>query len=264
MTGAAPVPVELIKRMRSELSFETILTAYGLTESTGVVSMCRRDRRSPRRSRTRPGCAIPDTEVRIVDENNNELPPGEPGEIVVRGYNVMRGYYQDPQATADTIDGGGWLHTGDIGVMDRARLHPDHGSQEGHVHRRRVQRLPGGDRERSVGTSFGRAGGGRRHPGRAAWARSAARSSLPRTGETIDPDELMAWARDRMANYKVPRRVEVVDALPLNASGKVLKYRTTGESADDMSDDPTKAFLTDDPIELGSILFTHGRAESRP
>src|SRR6202030_3421922 len=95
VTGAAAVPVELILRMRSELTFSTVLTAYGLTEATGVVSMCRRHDRPE---------AIPDTELQVVDETGAVLPPGEPGEILVRGYTVVAGYFEDPEASAAAID----------------------------------------------------------------------------------------------------------------------------------------------------------------
>jgi acyl-CoA synthetase (AMP-forming)/AMP-acid ligase II len=222
VTGAAAVPVPMIERMRSELTFETILTAYGLTESTGTVSMCRVGDDAETVSST-SGCAIPDTEVRIVDAGNHEVPRGEAGEIVVRGYNVMQGYYQDPQATADTIDGDGWLHTGDIGVMDDRgyiaitdrkkdmfivggfNAYPAEIESELLTHPAIAQAAVVGipdDRMGEVGCAF----------------------VVLRPGANVDPDELIAWAKDKMANYKVPRRVEVLDALPLNASGKVLKF----------------------------------------
>ena len=117
VTGAAAVPVEMINRMRDELNFEVILTAYGLTESTGTVTMCRADD-DPLTISTTSGRAITDVEVRIVDENNIEVSRGQSGEIVCRGYNVMPGYFADPEATSQTIDSDGWLHTGDIGVMN--------------------------------------------------------------------------------------------------------------------------------------------------
>jgi acyl-CoA synthetase (AMP-forming)/AMP-acid ligase II len=222
VTGAAPVSVELIKRMRSELTFETILTAYGLTESTGVVSMCR-DGDDAETISTTSGCAIPDTEVRIVDADNREVPTGEPGEIVVRGYNVMQGYYQDPKATADTIDGEGFLHTGDVGVMD----------PRGYVRitdRKKDMFIVGGFNAYPAEIENDLLS----HPAVA----QAAVVGMPderlgevgcafvvaRAGESIDADDLIAWAKEKMANYKVPRRVVIVDVLPLNASGKVLKF----------------------------------------
>jgi acyl-CoA synthetase (AMP-forming)/AMP-acid ligase II len=222
VTGAAVVPVELIKRMRSELTFETILTAYGLTESTGVVSICHPDD-DPETIANTSGCAIPDVEVRAVGADNREVALGEPGEIVVRGYNVMQGYYRDPEATAEAIDADGWLHTGDIGVMDERgyvkitdrtkdmfivggfNAYPAEIENELLTHPAVAQAAVIGvpdERLGEVGHAF----------------------VVPRAGSSIDADELIAWARDKMANYKVPRRVDVVEALPLNASGKVLKY----------------------------------------
>ncbi|HEX4082424.1 MAG TPA: AMP-binding protein, partial [Acidimicrobiales bacterium] len=118
-TGADIIPVELVVAMRDELGFDTVLTAYGLTESCGTVTMCRRSDPPEVVART-SGRAIPNTEVRVVDGDGNARPTGEAGEIVVRGYSVMRGYWQDPGATAEAVDAAGWLHTGDIGVMDGA------------------------------------------------------------------------------------------------------------------------------------------------
>ena len=116
VTGAAVVPVELVQAMRDELGFETVLTAYGLTESCGTVTMCRRSDPPGVVSAT-SGRAIPGLEVRAVADGK-EVPTGEPGEIVVRGYTVMSGYWDNEAATAEAIDVDGWLHTGDIGVMD--------------------------------------------------------------------------------------------------------------------------------------------------
>jgi acyl-CoA synthetase (AMP-forming)/AMP-acid ligase II len=222
VTGAAVVPVALIERLRDELAVETILTAYGLTEATGTVTMCRQGD-DPVTIATTSGRAIPDTEVRIVDTAGADVPIGEPGEVVVRGYNVMKGYFEDPEATADTIDADGWLHTGDIGVMDGAgnvritdrlkdmyvvggfNAYPAEIEQVLARHPKIAECAVVGvpdDRLGEVGLAF----------------------VVARPGETVDADEVVAWSREHMANYKAPRHVQVVGALPRNASGKVLKF----------------------------------------
>jgi acyl-CoA synthetase (AMP-forming)/AMP-acid ligase II len=222
ITGAAAVPVKLIERLRDEMTFETIITGYGLTETTGTAAMCRHDD-DPETIANWSGRAIPDTELRVVDDAGSEVPRGAPGEVVVRGYHVMQGYFEEPEATAATIDADGWLHTGDIAVMD----------ERGYI---RIT-----DRKKDMFI----AGGFNAYPAEIenlmlaneALAQVAVVGVpderlgevgyafvVPRPGANVDPEELIAWSRERMANFKVPRYVEVVDALPLNASGKVLKY----------------------------------------
>jgi acyl-CoA synthetase (AMP-forming)/AMP-acid ligase II len=222
VTGAAVVPVEMVKRLRSELTFSTVVTGYGLTESTGIVTMCRHDD-DPETIANTSGRAIPGVEVRVVDDAGAPLPVGEAGEIVARGYNLMAGYLDDPVATAEAIDTDGWLHTGDVGVLDeRGNLRI--------TDRKKDMFIVGGfnaypaEIENMI----------LRHPSVAQVALVGVPDTrlgevgmafvIPRPGATVDPDMLIAWCRTEMANYKVPRYVEVVDALPLNASGKVLKF----------------------------------------
>ena len=222
VTGAAVVPVEMIRRMREELTFKTIVTGYGLTEATGIATMCRHDD-DPETIATTAGRAIPDVEVQVVDDKGAEVPKGEPGEVVIRGYNVMQGYFGDPEETAATIDADGWLHTGDIGVMDeRGYLRITDRTKDMFIVggfnaypaeiEQMINRHPSVGQVAVVGVPDHRLG----EVGKA--------FVVPRAGATVDPDELIAWCREQMANYKVPRSVEVLDALPLNASGKVLKY----------------------------------------
>mgnify|MGYP001403954065 CR=1 FL=1 len=221
VTGAAPIPVELVKRMHDTLGFETVVTGYGLTEAHGIATMCRHDD-DPETIANTDGRAIPDIEVLVVDDDGNEVPRGEPGEVVIRGYNVMSGYFEDPEQTAEAIDADGWLHTGDIAVMDdRGYLditdrkkdmfiqggfnaypaeiesllldHPD-------IAQVAVIGVPD-ERLGEVGMAF----------------------VVPATGARPDEAGIVAWAREHMANYKAPRYVELVDALPMNASNKVLK-----------------------------------------
>jgi acyl-CoA synthetase (AMP-forming)/AMP-acid ligase II len=232
VTGAAVIPVELIHRMRRELHIETVITGYGLTEGTGVSTMCRVGD-DPETIATTSGRAIPGVEVRAVDDVGREVPRGEPGEIVVRGYTVMQGYFGDAAETAATIDADGWLHTGDIGVMD----------VRGYVRitdRKKDMFIVGGFNAYPAEIESVIL----QHPAVAQVAVVGAPDErlgevgvafvLRKVGASIDPDELILWSRERMANYKVPRRVVVVDALPMNATGKVLKYRLRAQARGSM------------------------------
>ncbi len=222
VTGAAAIPVELIRRMGSDLGFETIVTGYGLTECCGIVTMCRHDD-DPETIATTSGRAIPGVEVRCVDGEGKEVPRGDPGEVVVRGYNVMRGYFEDAEETAKAIDAQGWLHTGDVGVMDeRGYLRITDRIKDMFIvggfncYPAEIENLmyghPGIAQAAVVGIPDERLG----EVGMA--------FVVPAPGAALTPEDLVAWCRKHMANYKVPRRVEIVDALPLNASGKVMKY----------------------------------------
>jgi HIP---CoA ligase len=222
VTGAAAIPVELVVRMREELTFETIITGYGLTEACGIATMCRYDD-DPETIATTSGRAIPGVEVRVVDEQGAEVSHGEPGEVVIRGYNVMPGYLDEPDETAATLDADGWLHTGDVGVMDdRGYLRITDRTKDMFIvggfnaypaeienlflrnHKVAQVAVVGVPDERmgEVGMAF----------------------VVLRPEESANADELIEWSRAEMANYKVPRYVEVVDELPMNAMGKVLKY----------------------------------------
>jgi len=222
VTGAAVIPTELVRRILGDLGFEAVLTAYGLTESCGCISACRRSDPVETIALT-SGRAFTGVEVKIVDDSGRPLDPGEPGEILCRGYNVMPGYFEDAQATSEAIDPDGWLHTGDIGTMDGAgniRItdrKKDMFIVGGfNVYPAEVENLllhhPGIAQVAVVGVPDDRMG----EVGVAYVV--AARDAR------LESDDVREWARREMANYKVPRRVVLVDSLPLNASGKVLKY----------------------------------------
>jgi acyl-CoA synthetase (AMP-forming)/AMP-acid ligase II len=222
VTGAATVPVEMVRRMASELTFETIVTGYGLTESSGIATMCRHTD-DPETIANTAGRPIPGVEVVVVDDDGKHLGPGQPGEVLVRGYNVMAGYFGDDEATAEAIDADGWLHTGDVGVQDDAgNLKITDRTKDMFVvggfnaYPAEIENMlmahPDVSQVAVIGVPDQRMG----EVGRA--------YVVPRTGATVDEAGLIAWAREKMANYKVPRSIEVVDALPLNATGKVLKY----------------------------------------
>ena len=225
VTGAAPVPVPMIEAMRDRLGFEVVVTGYGLTEASGIATMCRHDD-PPETISATSGRAIDDVEVRVVGPDGTELRSGEPGEIVVRGYNVMDGYLGDPDATAAAIDADGWLHTGDVGIMDAA----------GYVaitDRLKDMFICGGfnaypaEIEATMLThpAVGQVAVVGRPDDRLGEVGHAFVVPTPgaATGESAG-DELVAWCRQRMANYKAPRGVTFTEELPLNASGKVLKH----------------------------------------
>lgn len=221
MTGGSTIPETLIRAMKTELSFDIVMSAYGLTESTALVTTTRIGDSEETVART-TGRVIPDVEVRVVGDDGTDVPTGLDGEILVRGYNVTRGYWDDPDATAETIDGEGWLHTGDIGRLD------DDGNLA-IVDRKKEMYIVGGfnaypaeieklllayepvqqvavigvpdERLGEVGCAFVVA-----HP-----------------GHEPTEAEVIAWAREHMANFKVPRHVRFADQLPRNASQKVLK-----------------------------------------
>lgn len=211
VTGAADIPVELIRRIHEELPFQTLATGYGLTEA-GTATLSRPGD-SFEDIATTVGTPCDGIEVRIADD----------GEVLVRGYSVMRGYLDDPAATAEAVDPDGWLHTGDLGTVDdggRLRI----------VGRKKDMFIVGGFNAYPAEIE----GFLLEHPGVA----QAAVIGVPdeRMGQVgkafvvrrtdaagLTADELIAWSRDRMAGYKVPRTVEFLEALPLNATGKVMK-----------------------------------------
>lgn len=222
ITGAAAVAPALIERIRAELGFKVVLTGYGLTESCGVVSLCGAGDDAETVALT-SGKPLPGTEVRCVGGDGRPVPAGEAGEIVVRGYNVMRGYLDDPKATAETIDAEGWMHTGDIGILDARgylritdRLKDMYIAGGFNCYPAEIERIiaghPGVAQVAVIGVPDERLG----EVGKA--------YVVPRPQASLEAKALIAWCRDNMANYKVPRFVEVVGTLPTNAAGKVLKF----------------------------------------
>ena len=215
VTGAATVPVVLVERMQSELDIDIVLTAYGLTEANGMGTMCRADDDAVTVATT---CGRPfaDFELRISETGD------ETGEVLLRGPNVMLGYLDDPEATAAAIDPDGWLHTGDIGAVDAAgnlritdRLKDMYICGGFNVYPAEVEqvmaRMDGVADAAVIGVPDERLG----EVGRA--------FVVPRPGATIDEASVIAYTREHLANFKAPRSVRFVDALPRNAGGKVVK-----------------------------------------
>lgn len=218
--GASAVPTELIRAMRERMRIGRVINAYGMIEAC-VISMTRADD-PPEVIATTTGRVVPGVEVRILGPDGIDVDDGQAGEVLVRSQGVMRGYWRDPDQTAAAMEPGGWCRTGDVGVRDAA----------GHL--RVVDRLKdsyncGGfsaypaeienqllEREEIaqvavVGVPDVRLG----EVGHA--------FVIPAPNRSVAESELIAWSRENMANYKVPRRVYIVDDFPLNANGKVRK-----------------------------------------
>jgi acyl-CoA synthetase (AMP-forming)/AMP-acid ligase II len=215
VTGAATVPVVLVERMQSELDIDIVLTAYGLTEANGMGTMCRADDDAVTVATT---CGRPfaDFELRIDGAGS------EDGEVLLRGPNVMLGYLDAPDATAAAIDADGWLHTGDIGAVDDAgnlritdRLKDMYICGGFNVYPAEVEqvlaRMDGVADVAVIGVPDERLG----EVGRA--------FVVPRPGARLDEQSVIAYTREHLANFKAPRSVRFVDALPRNTGGKVVK-----------------------------------------
>ena len=220
VTGAADIPVSLIHEMRAELPFRSILTGYGLTEA-GTCTGSRPDDDAETIATT-AGRAMDGLEVVVAGADGREAPRGETGELLVRGYSVMQGYLDDPAATAAAIDAQGFLHTGDLATMD----------DRGYV------RIVGRSKDMLI------VGGFNVYPAEVENALLAHEAIaqvavvgvpdprmgevgmayvVPAPGRSVDAGAIIGWARERLANYKVPRYVVAVGALPTNATGKVSK-----------------------------------------
>lgn len=208
VTGSADIPVDLIRRIKQNLPFETIMTGYGLTE--GGTATASRAGDSFEQIATTVGKPCAGIEIRIADDS----------EVLIRGYNVMQGYLDDPESTAAAIDGDGWLHTGDLGeIVDGGRLRI--------IGRKKDMFIVGGfnaypaeiesyllehpavDQVAVIGIPDDRLG--------------QVSKAFVVTREAISEDSLIAWSRERMAGFKAPRTITFLDQLPTNATGKVMK-----------------------------------------
>ena len=231
VTGAADIPVELIREMRAELPFRSILTGYGLTEA-GTCTGSRPDDDAETIATT-AGRAMPGLEIIVADADGREVERGATGELLVRGYSVMQGYFDDRSATAAAIDAQGFLHTGDLATMD----------DRGYV------RIVGRSKDMLI------VGGFNVYPAEVEntilahdaiaqvavigvpderMGEVAMAYVVPASGRSVDPDAIIGWARERLANYKVPRHVVAVSELPTNASGKVMKDTLRARAAADL------------------------------
>ncbi|MGF7150162.1 acyl-CoA synthetase (AMP-forming)/AMP-acid ligase II [Sphingomonas zeicaulis] len=232
-TGASNVPVDLIRAGRETFGFDLFLTSFGQTESTALVSVNYPDASFETIART-VGKPLPGVALRIVDPAGNIQPQGKSGELLVRGPNVMQGYFEDPEQTAATIDTDGWLHTGDVGCI----------GEDGNL--RILDRL----KDVVIVGGFNAYPAEieailRKHPAIAdiciiAWpdprmGEVCAACAILRAGATLTLAELTAWSREQMANYKVPRHLVLFDQFPRTPLGKIQKFLLREQARDHLA-----------------------------
>lgn len=230
MAGAV-CPVEVMKRCVNEMHMSEVSIAYGMTETSPVSCQTRRDDDLERRTAT-IGRAAPHVEIKIVDPATGEtVERGEPGEFCTRGYSVMLGYWEDPDKTAEAIDADGWMHTGDLAVMredgycnivGRIKDMVIRGGEN--IYPREIEEFlythPDVEDVQVVGVPDEKYG-----EELCAWIR------LKDGAEPLDADAVRAFATGKLAHYKIPRYVMVVDEFPMTVTGKVRKVQMREESA---------------------------------
>ncbi|WP_328583933.1 AMP-binding protein [Streptomyces sp. NBC_00370] len=221
--AGSPCPVEVMKRVVAEMNMAEVSICYGMTETSPVSTQTRRDDDLERRTGT-AGRALPHIEVKVIDPVTGvTLPRGESGELCTRGYSVMLGYWDEPERTAEVIDAGRWMHTGDLAVIredgyaqivGRIKDMIIRGGEN--VYPREIEEFlythPKVADVQVVGVAD------------AKYGEEILACVIPR--DPADPptqDDIAAYCRDRLAHYKIPRRVEIVDAFPMTVSGKVRK-----------------------------------------
>ncbi len=222
--AGAPCPIEIMKQVQNEMHCREMSIAYGLTETSPVLTMPQLDDAIERRVST-VGAALPCTELTIVSrETGLPVPRGEQGEILARGYAVMKGYDQEPEATAMVIDADGWLHTGDLGVMredgyvkitGRAKdmiirggenIYPREIEEFLYTHPKVAEVQITGLPDEKLGEIV------------LAWIRV-------KPGETCTAEEIKHFCKGEIAHFKVPQVIRFVDSYPTTVSGKIQKFR---------------------------------------
>jgi fatty-acyl-CoA synthase len=222
--GAAPIPLDLLREAVNTIPNAQFMQCYGMTETTGTICVLPpwdHDMAGNARMRS-AGRAVPGVEIRIVDGKDNEVPRGTVGEIATRSSSNMQHYWNLPEATARTMNDAGWVRTGDAAYMD----------DDGYVFiqdRIKDMIITGGENVYPAEVESAIYG----HPDiaevavigvpDARWGEAVKACVVPRPGHTVDPDSVIAWARTRIAGFKVPKSIDVIDALPRNPTGKIMR-----------------------------------------
>lgn len=226
--GAAGFPPTLVEDIIGQLGVPEVRNGFGITESSGVVSLVPAGQ-PPAIVASTVGKPLPGIEVKIVDSEGVAQPAGCAGEVLIRGYTVMRGYLDDPAGTAEAIDADGWFHSGDVGylreddnlvITDRLKDMFTVGGFNAYPAEIEtvLARHPAVAQVAVIGVPDDRMG-------------DVGMAFVVATDADADQASILSWARQEMANYKVPRYVEFVDVLPLNATGKVLKTELREQAA---------------------------------
>mgnify|MGYP001253565057 FL=1 len=226
-------PVELMNRVRMQMNMGAILIGYGQTETSPINHMTLPDDPVEKRVES-VGRPVPHCEIKIVDENGKVVPVGEKGEICARGYNVMLGYWNDPERTRDTIDADGWLHSGDIGVMDadgytqvtgRIKDMIIRGGEN--VYPREIEEFLYGHPDILEVQVFG-VPDERLGEVVCAWVQL-------REGNVMDEEGLRDFCRDKIAQFKIPRYVRFVEEFPMTVTGKIQKFVMRERMAEELA-----------------------------
>jgi fatty-acyl-CoA synthase len=222
--AGAPCPIELMKRVVSDLHMPEVAIGYGMTETSPISTMSVRDDPLDRRVGT-VGRVMPHVEIKVVDPATGAiLPRGQVGEFCTRGYSVMLGYWNNPEATAASIDAAGWMHSGDLAVMDEAgyvnivgrikdmiirggeNISPREIEEFLHTHAAVSQAQVIGVPSAKYGEEV------------MAWV-------MPKPGHTLTADELTKFCTGQIATYKIPRYWKMVESFPMTVTGKVQKFK---------------------------------------
>jgi long-chain acyl-CoA synthetase len=221
--GGSPIATEVVRRAHAAFPHAELIHAYGATETAPLVSLLHYEERLVESDLARScGQAVAGVDVRVVDSSGHDLPPGEIGEVVVRGPNVMQGYWNKPEQTADALRHG-WYHSGDLGCMnaqgyiflvDRAKDMIISGGEN--IYSTEVEEILYKHPAVLEAAVFGVPD--------ATWGEAVHAVVVPRPGQPVDAVNLIAFCREHIAGYKVPKQIDLrSDPLPKSGPGKVLK-----------------------------------------
>jgi len=229
--AGSPCPIQVMKQVIEKMHASEITICYGLTEASPVITQTRTDDDIRRKTET-VGRAMPEIEVRLVNPETNEpVPMGQPGELCCRGYNVMTGYYKMPEATAKAIDSEGWLHSGDMAVVDQDGYYAITGRYKDmiirggeNIYPREIEefiyKIPGVADVQVIGVPSHKYG------------EEVGAFVILKEGHELTPEDVRDYCRGKISNYKVPKYVTFVKSYPLTASGKVQKYKLREQAAE--------------------------------